>query len=69
LYLLKRLGIGWPTGRERNAEFVILGLSVLATFCTIRVMRSRDALVEEIKTNMQLAAAPRPAQGGPIWWC
>jgi len=69
LYLLKRLGIGWPTGRERNAEFVILGLSVLATFCTIRVMRSRDALVEEIKTNMKLAAAQRPAQGGPIWWC
>jgi len=63
LYLLKRLGLGWPTGRERNAEFVILGLSVLATFCTMRVMRSRDAMVEEIKANMETTAEQRPAHG------
>jgi hypothetical protein len=55
LYLLKRLGIGWPTGRERNAEFVILGLGVLATFCTMWVMRNRDALVEEIESEYEKA--------------
>jgi hypothetical protein len=66
LYLLKRLGIGWPTGRERNAEFVILGLSVLATFCTMWVMRNRDALVEEMEANMKTATAQLPAHGEPI---
>jgi hypothetical protein len=69
LYLLKRLGVPWPTVRERKAEFVILGISVLATFCTMWVMRNRDAIVEEIETNMKTAAEQRPAQDGPICLC
>jgi hypothetical protein len=61
LYLLKRLGVGWPPVRERNAEWVIFGLSVLATFYTIWIMRNRDAFVEEIKANVKTAAEQRPA--------
>jgi hypothetical protein len=66
LYLLKRLGGGWPTARERTAELIILGISVVATVGTMWVMRSRDSVVEEIKANMKMAAERRPADGAAI---
>ena len=68
LYLLKRLGVGWPNGRERNAEWVIFGLSIVATLGTMWVMRGRDSIVEEIKRNMKLAPEHRPADVPPIWF-
>jgi hypothetical protein len=63
LYLLKRLGIGWPIGpAERKGEVVLLILAIAAVAFTILVLRNQDLLVKEIAASMQ-KSAPATSNG------
>ena len=61
LYLLKRLSIGWPIPAERKGELVLFIVSVAATAFTIRIMRSRDPLVDAMVESMQKPVVAPPA--------
>ena len=62
IYLLKRFSIGYPTARELLGEGILLVLSITAFALTIRVMRNRDPLVNDIAANMQKPVVARVAE-------
>ena len=59
LYLLKRVGIGFPIGpAEQKGEVVLLIPAIAAVALTMFTMRNRDRLVNEMAVDMA-----RPAVG------